>query len=282
MDKRMDYVAGQREGKWSDANINCAPDCSKCIIVLIRKQNICSSVILQISMTMHLARIHEWLPHSNIHVAPHQPLVSFLNFDIPNNDKHVVVWLCYYPGPIEMNKWANCAPMSNSNDYAVFKLCCCNAQISYRILVVLFVIQYTHENIECTDSNIPDSRDHGAKLGPTWVMSAPDGPHVRPMNLATKVYDLLLSESGRMINLYFHCRLYRPYTRCNITHRYTMYPIRYWHDPILLLWLVTCFWSLDLCANENIQDLLTKLQISFWFPEKVVCHYLLPLTNPVQ
>ena len=30
----------------------------------------------------------------------------------------------------------------------------------------------------------PDSKVHGATVGPTWVLSAPDGPHVGPMNLA--------------------------------------------------------------------------------------------------
>ena len=28
---------------------------------------------------------------------------------------------------------------------------------------------------------------HGANMGPTWVLAAPDGPHVGPMNLAIKV-----------------------------------------------------------------------------------------------
>ena len=32
----------------------------------------------------------------------------------------------------------------------------------------------------------PDSKVHGANMGPTWVLSAPDGPHVGPMNLAMK------------------------------------------------------------------------------------------------
>ena len=31
--------------------------------------------------------------------------------------------------------------------------------------------------------NNPDSKSHGANMGPTWVLSAPDGPHVVPMNL---------------------------------------------------------------------------------------------------
>ena len=33
---------------------------------------------------------------------------------------------------------------------------------------------------------IPDSKVHGANMGPTWVLSAPDGPHVGPMNLAIR------------------------------------------------------------------------------------------------
>ena len=33
----------------------------------------------------------------------------------------------------------------------------------------------------------PDSKDHGANMGPTWVLSAPDGPHVGPMKLAIRV-----------------------------------------------------------------------------------------------
>ena len=38
----------------------------------------------------------------------------------------------------------------------------------------------------CHVSNNPDSKFHGANMGPTWVLSAPDGPHVGPMNLAIR------------------------------------------------------------------------------------------------
>ena len=34
----------------------------------------------------------------------------------------------------------------------------------------------------------PYSKVHGANMGPIWVLSAPDGPHVEPMNLAIRVY----------------------------------------------------------------------------------------------
>ena len=33
---------------------------------------------------------------------------------------------------------------------------------------------------------VPDSEVHGANMGSTWVLSAPDGPHVGPMNLAIR------------------------------------------------------------------------------------------------
>ena len=35
-----------------------------------------------------------------------------------------------------------------------------------------------------TASRDPDNKVHGASMGPAWVLSAPGGPHVGPMNLA--------------------------------------------------------------------------------------------------
>ena len=40
----------------------------------------------------------------------------------------------------------------------------------------------------------PESKVHGANMGPTWVLSAPDGPHVGPMNLAIRE-DISMSKS---------------------------------------------------------------------------------------
>ena len=36
---------------------------------------------------------------------------------------------------------------------------------------------------------IPDSKVHGANMGPTWVLSYPGGPHVGPMNLV--IWDVI-------------------------------------------------------------------------------------------
>ena len=42
--------------------------------------------------------------------------------------------------------------------------------------------------IACMTSfqDIPDSKVHGANMGPTWVLLAPDGPHVGPINLVIR------------------------------------------------------------------------------------------------
>ena len=43
------------------------------------------------------------------------------------------------------------------------------------------------------EQNIPDNKVHGANMGSTWVLSAPDGPHVGPMNLA--IWDIYEHET---------------------------------------------------------------------------------------
>ena len=46
------------------------------------------------------------------------------------------------------------------------------------------------DGIHCcrNDPGFPDSKVRGANMGPTWVLSAPDGPHVGTMNLAIMVW----------------------------------------------------------------------------------------------
>ena len=46
----------------------------------------------------------------------------------------------------------------------------------------------------------PDGKVHGANMGPTWALSAPDGPHVGLMNLAIRVVPPTLRTHGHMIS----------------------------------------------------------------------------------
>ena len=45
-----------------------------------------------------------------------------------------------------------------------------------------------HELVMWLTHPFPDSKVHGANMGPTWVLSAPGGPHVGPLNLAIRVH----------------------------------------------------------------------------------------------
>ena len=42
------------------------------------------------------------------------------------------------------------------------------------------------EGIEMSQQSVPDSKVHVANMRPTWVLSAPNGRHVGPMNLAIR------------------------------------------------------------------------------------------------
>ena len=48
-------------------------------------------------------------------------------------------------------------------------------------------VSSTFANRAVPAEKYPDSMVHEANLGPTWVLSAPDGPHVGRMNLAIRV-----------------------------------------------------------------------------------------------
>ena len=48
---------------------------------------------------------------------------------------------------------------------------------SVSLFITLFVM--------CS-GNVPDITVHGANMGPNWVLSAPDGPPISPMNLAIR------------------------------------------------------------------------------------------------
>ena len=78
-----------------------------------------------------------------------------------------------------------------------------------RIAVYMHVLTYLRTGVTHVVENpsrerkspayrFPDSKVYGANMGPTWVLSAPDGPHVGPMNLAIrvdiKVGDVLVSQ----------------------------------------------------------------------------------------
>ena len=60
-----------------------------------------------------------------------------------------------------------------------------NSALTKQLLKVVRGLMITFStNNQC---NYPDSKVHGANMGPIWVLSAPDDPHVGPVNLAIRV-----------------------------------------------------------------------------------------------
>ena len=56
-----------------------------------------------------------------------------------------------------------------------------------------------------TFTDAPDSKVHGANMGPTWVLPAPDGPHVGPMNLVVRgIYASVGLNGLPVMNAYCH------------------------------------------------------------------------------
>ena len=54
------------------------------------------------------------------------------------------------------------------------------------ILIIAASTLYEYMSIIATLSYNQDGKVHGANVGPTWVLAAPDGPHVGSMNLAIR------------------------------------------------------------------------------------------------
>ena len=54
---------------------------------------------------------------------------------------------------------------------------------------------------ERTRCNFPDSKDHGANMGPIWGRQDPGGPHVDPMNFARWVIVIYCTDFARMCEL---------------------------------------------------------------------------------
>ena len=142
--------------------------------------------------------------------------------------------------------------------------------------------------------NVPDNNVHGANMGPTWILSAPDGPHVGPINRAI---------GGHFHLFYIVCcnwklnRLTRdvPFTPWNsyeICTRLTHWPLGYFNKILkiiceLILVIDGCdisseialrWMSLDLSDDKPIEGIKTTsmetlVQVIAWSRQETR-HYL--------
>ena len=54
--------------------------------------------------------------------------------------------------------------------------------MNLRLASVKFMFQLSFNS----SASHPDDKVHGVNMGPTWVLSGLDGPHIGPMNLAIR------------------------------------------------------------------------------------------------
>ena len=60
------------------------------------------------------------------------------------------------------------------------------------------LIEFAPCNTASCDGSDPDNKAHGTNMGTTWVLSAPDGPHVGPMNLAIREFTSATNRTRRI------------------------------------------------------------------------------------
>ena len=97
-------------------------------------------------------------------------------------------------------KWRHCDEILVTAAPEVFILTATSTASNTNIVILLFLFRCTRfpnlislvtsvflNALSALASLYPDIKIHGTNMGPTWVLSAPDGPHVGPMNLAISV-----------------------------------------------------------------------------------------------
>ena len=80
--------------------------------------------------------------------------------------------------------WCHRSQATRMDDQEVVKT---HNKVNIKALRYLpFVVDIRWSSVDPLTKGHPDSKVHGTNMAPTWVLSAPDGPHIGPMNLAIR------------------------------------------------------------------------------------------------
>ena len=132
-----------------------------------------------------------------------------------------------------------------------------------------------------TSNTIPDSKVHGANMGPTCVLLTPDGPHVGPMNLGIRdsttekiFYQFSSTTTKKCITeatftanppncLVYHCMiLLVRYILLSVSLRLSQFSYNIWGCvacvysayPFLLWWLWDYLYFIVLTSSNRMYD----------------------------
>ena len=103
--------------------------------------------------------------------------------------------------------------------------------------------------------HIPDSKVHTANMGPTWVLSAPGGPHVGLMNLALWWNKPLCILCLSIPDSHYVRKLHRPYFT-SLSKFGTAGPIIYAYIYIYIhnIYIYTYFVTISTCQENPINQ----------------------------
>ena len=157
---------------------------------------------------------------------------TMFNCNLPIAHCHQLLW----GGGILVDHWSTISSYGLMTTYGVLDLgwhllpmmsCCLTAPNHYRnqrgVLSVRFcetqsvksmALTYSKSNLLCIVSIYPDNKVHGANMRSICGLSAPDGPHVDPMNLAIMV--VLKPEYSGRTRSWHGCRCPDSLHRCVI------------------------------------------------------------------
>ena len=125
----------------------------------------------------------------------------------------------------------------------------CDMYKHYKLYLTVFDVNELHSQ---------DSKVDGANMGPSWVFSVPDGPHVGPMNFARRAC------LHRSHQLFPQTVTWRDVPSVTLTG----FPV---HDSTHLITFLFLIYIYILSANNNVD--LRELTTKSNFPEHHVCQW---------
>ena len=87
-------------------------------------------------------------------------------------------WFWWFETP-PRSVWRHCNGVILPLAFRTTGVCCCSP-----LTVVIWTLALVAKEVYKMKSSSPDSKIHGANIGPIWGRQDPGGSHVGPMNLA--------------------------------------------------------------------------------------------------
>ena len=114
-----------------------------------------------------------------------------------------------------------------------------------------------------SQGGIPDSKVHGANMGPTWILSAPGGPHVGPMNLAIGDHEGTSHITGPLSGLALDSPHKGPGLQI-FSFLLLLAWISYWTVKLSVIWEAMMLFDMIVVVLKKYYMTISKCQNAIW------------------